>query len=80
MFSVIPRLDGFGLMPESPAVTARRRRHERELERVGIGTPEGQALLDKWHREDLDSRRVTRKLSPDTPTVPPVVSPAYGQD
>ena len=43
-------------MSESPSATERRQRHERELERVGVGTEEGQALLDRWHKEDLTGR------------------------
>lgn len=43
---------------ESPAAVERRRQHERELDRVGgSGTDAGQALLDKWFREDLENRR-----------------------
>ena len=42
---------------EPDAVTQRRRMHERELERVGISTERGQALLDKWWREELERRR-----------------------
>lgn len=53
-------------MPESPAATERRRRHERQLEAVGgPGTDAGQRLLDRWHREQLASYRgrVTDKVA-----------------
>ena len=42
---------GQAVTRESASVTARRRQHERLLERVGVGTPEGQKLLERFNRE-----------------------------
>lgn len=42
---------------ETPSVTKQRARRERILEKVGIGTIEGQKLLEKWGREAMIGRR-----------------------
>lgn len=49
-------------MSESPEATARRREHERELERLGVTTPDAQRLIDLWHRESRKSRLSEREL------------------
>jgi hypothetical protein len=51
------RLNPDGSVPgESPAATERRRAHERQLNRVGVGSDAGQRLLAKWAQERRESR------------------------
>ena len=47
-------------MTETPTATKRRQQHERALERVGMNSPKGEALLAKWAREDRESRRIVK--------------------
>jgi hypothetical protein len=42
---------------ESPEARKRRLAHEHQLAHVGVESPRGQALLAKWHREEVEARR-----------------------
>ncbi len=47
-------------MTEHPNQTARRRQHEAMLERLGVGTLDGQRYLERINREAMQERRQDR--------------------
>jgi hypothetical protein len=50
---------------ESIEARLRRESHERELNRLGVGSPEGQALLERFAAEDRAMRRPVRRVAGD---------------
>jgi hypothetical protein len=48
---------------EPPEAAERRQRHERELEKAGGPSSDaGQALLERWHQDDINARRQARPI------------------